>query len=103
MEELAAAYGRREISYTEWMAARKPIQNRLDTARQSLRTDTRLRTLHGFANKGGHDLRRLWSHLNLTRQRAIISAVLDHAIVNPPRVRGQNRFDRERITPIWRL
>jgi hypothetical protein len=65
LEELAAAYGQRNISYAEWMAARKPIQVRLDSARQQLHSDTRLRTLQDFATRGDNSLRTRWSQLNL--------------------------------------
>jgi site-specific DNA recombinase len=85
MEELAKAYGEREITYVEWIAARKPIQERLEAARQQLRTDTRFRVLQGFTGDGA-ELHQRWARLNLSRQRAIIAAVLDHAVIKELRV-----------------
>ena len=47
------------------------------------------------------ELRERWSTLPLTRQHAIVAAVLDHIVVAPAR-RGYNRFDPSRFTPVWR-
>ena len=43
-----------------------------------------------------------WDSLDLTRQHAIVAAVLDHVEVGPAR-RGYNRFDESRLRPVWRL
>jgi hypothetical protein len=40
--------------------------------------------------------------LPLTRQRAIVAAVLAHVVVKPGR-RGYNRFDASRFEPVWRI
>ena len=42
-----------------------------------------------------------WPKLPLTRQHAIVAAVLDHLVVAPGR-RGYNRFDPSRFEPVWR-
>ena len=46
-------------------------------------------------------LRARWADLPLSRQRAIVAAVLDRAIVAPA-VRGRTAFDPARVTPVWR-
>ena len=47
-------------------------------------------------------LREAWADLPLTRQRAIVAAVLDRAVVRPA-VRGRTTFDPDRVEPVWRL
>ena len=41
-----------------------------------------------------------WADLPLSRQRAILTAVLDHAVIKPGRP-GLNRFDPSRVKPVW--
>jgi len=47
-------------------------------------------------------LRERWVDLPLTRQRAIVAAILDHVVVGSGR-RGYNRFDPDRLNPVWRI
>ena len=100
LEELAAMYGRREIGLTEWQAARTPIERRVTEARKQLGRLTRTTALAGQIGNST-ELRERWSSLPLTRQHAIVGAVLDHIVVAPAR-RGYNRFDPGRFTPVWR-
>jgi hypothetical protein len=93
-------YGRREIAMTERQAARTPIERRVTDARKQLGRHTRTTALAGQIGKST-ELRERWSSLPLTRQHAIVAAVLDHITVAPAR-RGYNRFDPGRFTPIWR-
>ena len=84
----------------ELLAARKPIEARLTAARKQLGKLTRTTALDGYL--GNRDaLRETWETLDLSRQRAIIAAVIDHIEVGPGR-RGYNRFDESRLTPAWR-
>jgi hypothetical protein len=99
-EELAQAYGTQEITLAEWLAARRPIERRLTAARR------KLARISGNALIGEHvgqgaSLRERWSQLNLTRQQAIVAAVVDHLVIGPGQ-RGLNRFDPTRVTPVWR-
>ena len=101
LAELADAYGNKAIGMTEWLAARKPIEARLTVARKQLANSTRTTVLDG--NVGADSgLRERWGKLDLTRQHAIIAAVLDHVVVGPGRP-GYNRFDESRLTPVWRV
>jgi DNA invertase Pin-like site-specific DNA recombinase len=100
-EELSLAYGNSEITMTEWRTAREPIEQRLSAARKQLATITHTTVLDGFIGNADA-LNHAWDSLNLSRQRAILAAVLDHVIVGPAR-RGYNRFDESRLRPIWRL
>jgi DNA invertase Pin-like site-specific DNA recombinase len=99
LDELAAAYGQKQITMHEYLAARKPIENRMDSARAALNIDSRSAALGGYLTDP-NALRREWSELTLTRQRSLVAAVLDHVAIAPA-VRGRNKFDPARVTPFW--
>ena len=101
LNELADLRGRRVISTTEWLAARAPIIARLDERRGHLSQTTKLSLIRDLTGQG-EVLRREWSTLPLTRQRAILETVMDHAVIGPGR-RGLNRFDPTRVQPVWRI
>jgi site-specific DNA recombinase len=101
LDELARAYGERSIGLSEWLAAREPIEARVTIAKKQLSRLSRVSALDGHVGHGSA-LRVAWPDLPLTRQRAIVAAVLDHAVIGPGR-RGYNRFDPDRISPVWRI
>ena len=101
LDELAHAYGERAIGLSEWLAARKPIEERLMLAKRKLARLGRVSVLDGHAGNGSA-LRERWADLPLTWQRAIVAAVLDHVVVGPGR-HGYNRFDPDRLEPVWRV
>lgn len=101
LDELASAYGEREITMSEWRAARQPIEQRLTGARRQLAKLDRGNVLSGLIG-GGAELAEQWDLLDLTRRHAILSALLDHVQVSPGR-RGYNRFDPGRLNAVWRL
>jgi site-specific DNA recombinase len=101
LEELATAYGKREIGMAEWRAAREPIEQRRTAARKQLAKATRITVLDGYLGNAAA-LRADWDTLDLTRQHAIVAAIVDHVTVAPGR-RGYNRFDESRLRPFWRL
>ena len=101
LDEVAGLYGRREIGLSEWTAARAPIEQRVTDARKRLSRLNRTTALDGHVGNGS-DLREKWAGLPLTRQHAIVAAVLDHVVVGPGR-RGYNKFDPSRFTPVWRV
>lgn len=100
LDELAGAYGAKSITLSEWLAARRPIEERIEAARKRLSRMTATTALDGFV---GHadDLRTIWNDLPLARRNAVISAVMDHAVIGPG-VRGRNWFDADRVAPVWR-
>jgi hypothetical protein len=100
LEELAAAYGRKEFTMAEWKAAGTPVERRMTAARKQLSRVTRKSTLEPFVGKG-KQLRADWSSLDLSQQHAIVAAILDHVTVGPGR-RGYNRFDESRLIAAWR-
>jgi DNA invertase Pin-like site-specific DNA recombinase len=100
LDELAALFAERAITSREWLAARRPIEERIETIQRRIGRLTRTDILGGLVGNG-QDLRRRWDDLNLTRQAAIVAAVLHHAVIGPgPRGRG---FDPNRVQPVWRL
>jgi len=101
LEELASAYGERAITMGEWRAAREPIEKRRSAARKQLAKATRTTVLDGYLGNAAA-LRADWDSLDLTRQHAIVSSLVDHVVVTPGR-RGYNRFDEARLRPLWRL
>lgn len=100
LDELADLYADRQITAAEWTRARKPIEDRLKAAKRRQGRLRRTTVLDGLVGTGSQ-LRDQWSQLNLDRQRAIVAAVLDHAVVGPgtPSV----PFEPERVRPVWRL
>jgi site-specific DNA recombinase len=101
LEELAAAYGQREITMGEYRTAREPIEQRRTAARRQLAKASRVTVLDGYVGNAAA-LRAEWDSLDLTRQHAIVAAVLDHVTVAPGRP-GYNRFDESRLRAFWRL
>ena len=101
LAELARAYGERLITLAEFLAARKPIEARIDAAKRRLSRLTRTTAIDGYVGASA-SLRAAWADLPLTRQRAIVAAVLDRAVVRSA-VRGRTRFDPDRVEPVWRV
>jgi site-specific DNA recombinase len=96
LEELATAYGQREITMNQLKAASKPIEQRLSAARKQLAKVTHGGLLDSYV---GHSdrLRAEWDALDLSQQHAIVAAVIDSVQVGPAR-QGYNRFDESRLT-----
>jgi site-specific DNA recombinase len=100
LDVLASMHGEGEISLSEWLAARAPLQRRVTDAKKQLGRLTRTTALAGQIGNSS-ELRERWGSLPLSRQHAIVAAVLDHITVAPAR-RGYNGFDPSRFTPVWR-
>jgi hypothetical protein len=98
--ELAQAYGEKQLTMAEMLAAKRPIDQRITESRRRLSRNTRSRVLDPYLGHG-EQLRADWDSLDLDQQHAIVAAVLDHAVVGPGR-RGYNRFDDSRLAPFWR-
>jgi site-specific DNA recombinase len=101
LEELASLYAAKDITAGEWMMARNPINARIARNEQSVSRATRSDALSGWVGNGD-GLRAQWSSLNLTRQHAIVRALLDHAVVHPG-IQGAHALDPARVVPVWRL
>jgi site-specific DNA recombinase len=99
--QLADAYGNVQITFAEYLAARKPIEARLEAGKRAIARGSHLIPVADYVGDSSA-LRARWGTLPLSRQRAIVAALLDRATVAPA-VRGRNTFDPERITPTWRV
>ena len=100
-DELAKAYAARQITLREWMTARAPIEARIGDAERRLARATRTDALAGLVGNGDA-LRAQWAVLNLSRQHAIVRAVLDHAVIGPG-TSGARTLDPARVQPVWRI
>lgn len=101
LDDLAAMYARRDITTREWMTARNPIQARIEDGERRLARATRSDAIAGLVGNGT-ELHRKWPDLDLTRQAAIVTAVLDHIVIGPG-TPGARQLDPDRVDPIWRL
>lgn len=103
LEELAADHGNKRITRREWLAARAPIQERIEQARRQLARADTARVLDGVP-EGTGDLQAflLDGTVEVSRRRAVVHVVLDRVIVESA-VRGRRRFDADRLTPVWRV
>lgn len=100
LQELAEMFGKQEISAKEWRAAREPIERRMKDRRRQLAVLTRTDALADLP--GGGQLRAQWGGLSLSRQAAIVAAVIDHAVIGPGQ-RGARSLDPSRVEAIWRV
>jgi hypothetical protein len=100
LDALATDFGTGAISRSEWKAAREPITARLAGARQRLATSTQTTALDGFIGTMA-EMRARWDGGNNSQRRAVVTAVLERVTVRPATVMGRNRFDCDRLQPIW--
>jgi DNA invertase Pin-like site-specific DNA recombinase len=102
LDELAALYGEGQIGSREWLAARHPIEARIADTERRLARMTHSDALTGLVGNSV-ELRSRWTALGLTRQAAIVAAVLDHAVVHPVDPHASRKFDPARVEPVWKL
>ncbi len=100
LDELARDFGQRLITRSEWFAARKPIEERIEAAERKVSRRSRTAVIDDYVGRSDA-LRADWPTLPLDRQRSIASALLDRAVVHSA-LRGRAAFDPDRIEPVWR-
>lgn len=101
LDELATAYGQRQITLRELLKARAPIEARIEQARKQLSRAGGKVSLREFAGHSAR-LRDAWDGMAVSRRQAVIAAVLERVTIGPG-VRGRARFDPDRVTPTWKL
>ena len=102
LDELALAWSTDEITRAEWRVARTALEQRLTNARRQLGKITHTTVLDGLVGNAD-DVRAAWDSLDLTRQHAILEAILDHVEVGPAR-RGYNApLDESRLRAVFRV
>jgi len=91
----------KKIDTAGWLRARGDLEARIRDTETKLARLTRSDALAGLVGNG-EQLRAAWDGLNLTRQAAIVRAVLDHAVIGPGAL-GARTLDPHRVQPVWRL
>ena len=94
MAELADLRGKGTITLAEWLAAREPLQRRLDEARAAVAPTPALPTL-------GESLRAVWPTLTVHQRQTVIRSVIREIVVRPV---GRSRSVpiAERVTVVWK-
>ena len=102
LEELAVTYADRAIPKAEWLVARDRIVPRLEANRRAF---ARLTQRDAVADYIGHgdELRAQWDGLNLSRQVAIVKAVLNQVTILTAPHAGRRGLDTARVAADWRL
>jgi site-specific DNA recombinase len=95
--ELAEIWAGGALGRAEWLAARRPLEDRLDAARRRLGREVG----EPMAVELGPGLGDRWPRLELGRRRAIVEAVLERVTIHPTTHRGPG-FDVERVEVTWR-
>jgi hypothetical protein len=98
LEGLAADFGTGQISRREWLAARKPLEERLIRARREMDASNGTAALAPFR---GTDVRETWEKLDVGRKRVVLGALIERITVNPATSPG--RFTPDRVDVVWRL
>jgi DNA invertase Pin-like site-specific DNA recombinase len=99
LDELAVMFGKQEISAREWRSAREPVERRMAERQRQLSALTRTDALTGLPGNGGQ-LRDQWETFSLSRQAAIVAAVLDHAVIEAGQL-GARSLDPSRVRAVW--
>jgi site-specific DNA recombinase len=100
LDQLAKAYGEKLVTFPEWLAARAPIEARIDAAQRKVSRMSRSAAIDPYVGKSDA-LRATWQTLPANRQRSIVSALLDRAVIRSA-APGRTAFDPGRIEPVWR-
>jgi site-specific DNA recombinase len=100
LDELARAYGERQISLGEWLAARQPVEQRVKVYGEALRAvvPARVRDVLGAADPAA-----AWGELDATGRRDVTRVVLEAGghrgwLVAPADQTRARRFDPSRLS-----
>jgi site-specific DNA recombinase len=101
LEELARDhYVERAISRREFLASRSLLEERIAMNRIALQRTANVHSLSGLP-RTREELEEVWKNLDVERQRAILTAVVDEVVVNPG-TPGRRSFDPSRLEIRWR-
>lgn len=100
LAEMAADVGEGRITLAEWRVARAGIERRMAAARSVLERRRSESVIDVWVGHGGR-LADAWGGLPRDVKRSIVEVVFASLTVVPAR-RGFNRFDPERVVPVWR-
>ena len=99
MADLAEDWAQDRLTRKEWQQARESLAARRTELSRQVDQGRRSIGLDGLDAKR---LRADWSLLPLHRQKAVVCALVEAVVINPPRKRGYNRFDYNRISIKWK-
>lgn len=99
LAQWAEDMGAGTITRAEWMAARKPLLDRIDAARAAAVAAVGAAPLAGLTRKGA--VRKAWPELDLQRRQAILDLLLDAVVVSRATRRGPG-LDPDRLDLRWK-
>jgi site-specific DNA recombinase len=99
LAQLAEDHGRGDLTRAEWLAARRPLQDRIEQARAAAASMADAAPLVGLSGRGRAS--RAWPDLSLERRQAVVDAMVDVVVVNRATRRGPG-LDPERVDVSWR-
>jgi site-specific DNA recombinase len=102
LDDLAIMWADGELDGAQWKTARARLEQRASVNRKTLARMRGTSVVDGWVGNGSQ-LRDRWQSLNLSRQTAIVRALIDHVVIQPATVRGRNGLDPKRVQPVWRL
>ncbi len=100
LDDLAEAYGDREITMSEWRAAKRKLEPSLEVAQRAVESGTQ-DAARLIAPLDLEELARDWDGLPIERRRAVIRLLIEQIGVFPHR--GEvRRLDPDRLWIVWR-
>ncbi len=101
LSELAELRGSGEISLAEWMAARRPLLQRLEAVKAAASTIRRPSPAVRVLSEPGA-VRRAWPTLDFAARRGIVSALIERITIRPA-TRGRWTPLTDRVDVTWRV
>lgn len=99
-DELAEMWAAGELTRSAMLAAQRKLDERQTAASERLASMHEVEPIEALlASKDG--VAAAWDELSVSRQRAVLAALLERVDVLP--ARGGGRFKAERLVPVWRV
>lgn len=95
---LAEDFGNGTITRAEWLAARQPLERRLDEARAALELEQREQSRPTV----DVNLRDRWSELDVDTQREILASLIEAVLIHPAEKKGGPGIETGRVDIRWR-
>lgn len=102
MADLAAMFADGEVSRAEWKTARDRLEARVEANRREFARLTQRDAVVDYLGRGD-ELRQAWETLNLSRQAAVVKAVIESVTILPATKPGRRGLDPDRVVPTWRV
>lgn len=99
LDDLAAMYADASIGKSEWLTARKPLTEKIETLESRLSRADRVGML-ATVSADQDELAATWKARDVVWRRALLETVVDSVVLHPA-VKGRNRFDPSRVEVVW--